>query len=104
MRRGIVGGLATLHIEHPITDLETWLGAFRRFDEARRKAGVRAQRIHQPVDDDKYILVELDFDEVEEAEAFKLFLETRVWTSEEASPALAGTARARVLTDVDASA
>jgi hypothetical protein len=92
--------LATLHIEHPITDLETWLGAFRRFDEARKKAGVRAQRVHQPVDDDRYIYVALDFDSVEQAEAFKNFLETKVWTSAEASPALGGRPTARILTEV----
>ena len=92
---------ATLHIEHPISDLETWLGAFTKFEEARKKAGVRAQRIHQPVDDDKYIYVALDFDSVEEAEAFKRFLETTVWASADASPALAGTPRARVLTEVN---
>lgn len=44
--------MATLHIEHPITDLKTWLGAFGRFEEARLRAGVKAERIHQPVDDD----------------------------------------------------
>jgi hypothetical protein len=91
---------ATLHIEHPISDLETWLGAFARFQEAREKAGVRAQRIHQPVDDDKYIYVSLDFDSVEDAEAFRRFLETTVWASAEASPALAGSVVARVLTRV----
>jgi hypothetical protein len=92
---------ATLHIEHPITDLQTWLGAFTRFEEARKKAGVRAQRVRQPVDDDKYIDVALDFDTVEEAAAFKQFLETTVWASPEASPALGGgTPRARVLTEV----
>ena len=92
--------MATLHIEHPITDLNTWLAAFTRFEEARRKAGVRAQRVSQPVDDDKYIYVALDFDSVEEAEAFKSFLETTVWASAEASPALDGTPKARVLTEV----
>ena len=92
--------MATLHIEHPITDLETWLGAFTRFEEARRKAGVRAQHVHQPVDDDKYIYVALDFDTVEEATAFKGFLEKTVWASAEASPALVGTPKARVLTEV----
>ena len=96
--------MPTLHIEHPITDLETWLGAFRRFDEARARAGVRAQRVHQPVDDDRYIYVELDFDDVEAAESFKRFLETKVWASSDASPGLGGTPRARVLTEVDASA
>ena len=92
--------IATLHIEHPISDLQTWLGAFTRFEDARRNAGVRAQRVSQPVDDDKYIYVELDFESVEKAEAFKAFLETRVWTSPDASPALAGPPKARVLVDV----
>ena len=94
--------MATLHIEHPISDLQTWLGAFNRFEEARKKAGVRSQRIHRPVDDDKYIYVRLDFDSVDEAAAFKSFLEQTVWTSAEASPALAGTPKARVLTEVTA--
>jgi hypothetical protein len=92
--------MATLHIEHPITDMSTWMGAFARFEEARKKAGVRAQRVRQPIDDDKYIYVALDFDSVEEAEAFKRLLETTVWASAEASPALDGTPKARVLTDV----
>jgi hypothetical protein len=94
--------MATLHIEHPITDLETWLGAFGRFGEARSNAGVTAQRVHQPIDDDRYILVELDFETVEQAEAFKGFLETNVWSNPEASPGLGGTPKARVLTEVKA--
>jgi hypothetical protein len=93
--------LATLHIEHPITDLRTWLGAFARFGEVRQKAGVRAQRVRKPVDDDRYIYVDLDFDSIEQAVAFQEFLETNVWASRDASPALGGTPRARVLTDVD---
>ena len=92
--------MATLHIEHPISDLETWLGAFNKFGEARKKAGVRAQRVHQPVDDDKYIYVRLDFDSVEQAAAFKSFLERTVWASADASPALVGTPTARILTEV----
>lgn len=31
--------MATLLIEHPITDLATWLMAFGRFAEARKSAG-----------------------------------------------------------------
>ena len=92
--------MATLHIEHPISDLQTWLGAFNKFEDARKKAGVRSQRVHQPVDDDEYIYVRLDFDSVEEAAAFKSFLERTVWASAEASPALGGTPKARVLTEV----
>lgn len=70
--------MATLHIEHPITDLKTWLDAFARFETTRQRAGVRAQRVRQPVDDDKYIYITLDFDTIEEAAAFKRFLETTV--------------------------
>jgi hypothetical protein len=95
--------MATLHIEHAIADLETWLGAFARFEEARRNAGVRSQTIHQPLDDEKYIYVRLEFDNAEQARAFKEFLETKVWTSRDASPGLGGTPTARLLTDVDPS-
>ncbi len=94
--------MITLHIEHPITDLGTWLGAFARFEQARTNAGVRSQAIHQPVDDDNYIYIRLEFDSVEQAEAFKNFLETKVWSSQDASPGLRGTPRARILKPVDA--
>jgi hypothetical protein len=40
--------MATLQIEHAITDLDTWLNAFARFEQARINAGVREQSIHQP--------------------------------------------------------
>jgi hypothetical protein len=93
--------MATLHIEHEISDLQTWLGAFGRFAEARERAGVGSQRVAQPIDDDRYIYVELDFDTVEQAEGFKNFLETKVWSNPEASPALKGAPRARVLTEVE---
>jgi hypothetical protein len=94
--------MATLHIEHQITDLDTWLGAFRRFAPARREAGVQAEAIHRPLDDERYIYVRLEFADAQRAEAFKDFLEANVWSSAEASPGLAGTPRARVLAAVDA--
>ena len=34
--------MATLHIQHPISDIGTWKAAFDRFAEARAKSGVRA--------------------------------------------------------------
>jgi hypothetical protein len=94
--------LATLHIEHAISDLQTWLGAFGRFAEARQRAGVKAQRVAQPVDDEHYIYVELNFDTVEQAEAFKNFLETKVWSSPDAAPAFQVAPRARILNEVSA--
>ncbi len=89
--------MATLHIEHPITDFTTWKAAFDRFAGKRADAGVTAHRIHRPVDDPAYVLVQLDFPTVEQAQAFQVFLETRVWTTPANSPGLAGSPRARVL-------
>lgn len=82
--------MATLHIEHPITDFETWTAAFDRFAEARRQAGVRSHRIQRPVDDPNLVVVDLDFDTTAAAEAFESFLRTTVWAMRELSPALGG--------------
>jgi hypothetical protein len=90
-------GMTTLHIEHPITDLDVWLAAFDRFAEARATAGVRAQRVLHPVDDPNYILVDLDFTTTEEAQRFLAFLEDMVWSSTDNAPALAGTPQTKLL-------
>jgi len=89
--------MTTLHIEHPITDFATWRGAYDRFADRRRQAGVTAERVAQPVDDDRYVVVDLDFPTREQAQRFLGFLESTVWASRESSPALAGTPRARLL-------
>jgi hypothetical protein len=92
--------MPTLHIEHPITDFDTWNSAFARFADARRQAGVRAQRIQRPVDNPRYVVVDLDFDTTDEAEAFLRFLNAQVWRLAENSPALAGTPQTMVLQPV----
>ena len=91
--------MATLHIEHAITDFATWKVAFDRFAERRSAAGVTAQRIHQPFDDDRYVVLQLDFPSVDQAVAFRGFLETQVWSTPANSPGLAGSPRAVVLED-----
>ena len=92
--------MITLHIEHPISDPSTWKAAFDRFAERRRQGGVCGERLHHPVDDDRYILVDLDFPTQEQAQQFLNFLETTVWASRENSPALAGTPRTRILATI----
>ncbi len=89
--------MATLHIEHAITDFPTWYGAFQRFEEARTRAGVLRHRIFQPVDDPRYVVVELDFDSAAGAHAMLAFLTTQVWSSPASAPALVGAPRARIL-------
>ena len=89
--------MATLHIEHPITDFGTWQKAFNQFAPLRSQAGVRSQRVQQPVDDDHYVVIDLDFDTVEEAQTFLTLLKTNVWSSPTSSPALVGTPRTALL-------
>jgi hypothetical protein len=91
--------MATLHVEHGITGFATWKAAFDRFAARRREAGVTAHRIHLPMDDAAYVVLQLDFPSIEQAQSFKAFLETRVWSNPEDSPGLAGVPRARILVD-----
>ena len=86
-----------LHIQHPITDFDTWAAAFKRFAEARRNAGVRSHRVLRPVDDPAFVVIELDFDTAEAAAAFLGFLRTNVWGVPANSPGLGGTPEAMVL-------
>ncbi|WP_203935120.1 hypothetical protein [Virgisporangium ochraceum] len=62
--------MATLRIEHAITDYDTWLRAFDSFGAARERAGVRQHHILRPVDDERYVSIDLDFDSVRAAEEF----------------------------------
>jgi hypothetical protein len=89
--------MSTLHIEHPITDLAVWRAAFDRFADRRRQGGVSAERVQQPVDDDHYVVIDLDFATREQAQRFLGFLESTVWASPDSSPALAGAPQTRIL-------
>ena len=89
--------MATLHIEHQITDFDTWKAAFDRFATQREKAGVREHRILRPVDDIHYVVVDLDFQTPAAAQEFLEFLRTTVWTSTQSAPALAGTPQTKIL-------
>jgi hypothetical protein len=89
--------MATLHLEHAITDLGTWQAAFDRFAGRRRLAGVLAHRVSQPVGDKHYVVVQLDFASADRAVAFLGFLEAQVWSTPANSPGLVGSPRAVVL-------
>ena len=89
--------MVTLHIEHPITDFTTWCTAFGRLGGARSDGGVLAARIHRPIDDDKYVMIDLDFATVNQAERFRDFLHARIWSSPANAPALAGGPVTRIL-------
>jgi hypothetical protein len=92
----------TLSIEHAITEFATWKSAFDRFADARVKGGVIGDRIGRPIDEPRHLIIDLDFETREHAEAFRQFLTNVVWSNPEASPALVGRPTARVLERVGA--
>jgi len=73
-----------LQIEHPISDFDTWKGAFDRFSDMRQQSGVRRYQVLRPTEDPNYIIIELEFDSPSEAEAFLARLWSKVWSSREA--------------------
>ena len=87
--------MTTLRIEHPVTDFTTWRAAFDRFSEMRVHSGVLAHHIRRPVDDDRFVTLDLEFASMEAAEAFLSVLQERVWAVPANSPALAGSPTTR---------
>jgi hypothetical protein len=53
--------------------------------------------VRRPVDDPRYVVVDLDFETNEEAEAFLRFLKNQVWSIPENAPALAGSPQTMIL-------
>jgi hypothetical protein len=94
--------MPTLHIEHPVTDFATWKEAFDRFADLRQKSGVLQHRVQRPIDDPRYVVIDLDFATTSEAETFLQFLQTRVWSAPENSPALVGTPQTKILAPAEA--
>ena len=87
----------TLHIEHGIKDFGLWKQAFDRDPVNRAASGVVGHRISRPVDDSHYVVVELDFEKLSQAEQLLANLKARVWNSPDASPALNGDPQTRIL-------
>jgi hypothetical protein len=66
--------MPTLRIEHPVPDFAAWKDAFDSDPVQRERSGVRRYRILRPVDDPHYVLVDLEFDDLAEAEAMQAAL------------------------------
>lgn len=63
-----------LRIEHPVPDFDAWKAAFDADPVGRARSGVRDFRVLRPVDDDHYVMVDLEFDTPAEAEAMLVSL------------------------------
>lgn len=58
-----------LRIEHPVADFDGWKKAFDSDPVGREKSGVRRYRVLRPIDDVKYVMIDLEFDTAGQAEA-----------------------------------
>lgn len=92
--------MTVLRIEHAINDFDTWKAAFDRDPADRKGSGVRRYTIHRPVDDPLYVMLDLEFDSVTDAEGLLAKLQ-EVWKSAAAAPALAGSPQSRILDAVE---
>jgi hypothetical protein len=60
--------MSILRIEHPVSDYDAWKAAFDADPVGREKSGVRRYHVMRAADDDRYVLIDLEFDTREEAE------------------------------------
>jgi hypothetical protein len=67
-----------LRIEHPVPDFSAWKKAFDSDPVGREKAGVLRYTVSRPVDDEKYVLIDLEFGAIGQAEAMLAALR-RLW-------------------------
>jgi hypothetical protein len=91
--------MVTLRIEHPVPDFDAWRRAFDSDPLDRRGSGVRRYRILRPVDDLSVVMVDLDFERRDDAEAMREAL-LRLWGRAERE-GLIGAGRARILEVVE---
>ncbi len=60
-----------LQIEHAVPDFDAWKKAFDSDPVGREQGGVHRYRILRPIDNPNYVIVDLEFDSSEKAEAFR---------------------------------
>ena len=60
-----------LQIEHRVNDFDTWKQAFDSDPVGRQQGGVLRYRILRPTDEPNHVIVDLEFDDSSEAEAFR---------------------------------
>jgi ribosomal protein L35AE/L33A len=60
--------MPTLRIEHAVPDFNGWKRAFDSDPVDRKGSGVRRYQVSRSVDDPNYVMIDLEFDNREDAE------------------------------------
>jgi hypothetical protein len=93
--------MAMLRVALDVRDYDLWREAFGRDAGGRQNAGVRRYRISRPIDDEKHVMLDLDFDSAQEADGFLTILRNDVWSSRDKAPAKVGKPQARIVEIVE---
>jgi hypothetical protein len=86
-----------LKIEYPVADYDAWKAAFDRDLLDREGSGVRRYRVLRPTDDPNYVMIDLDFEEASEAEAYLAALQRQFYSARETSPVSSGGLQTRIV-------
>lgn len=70
----------TLRIEHPVGSHDCWKKAFDSDPIGRQKSGVCLYRILRPKDDPNYVMIDLEFEGLKEAENVRSALQ-KMWST-----------------------
>jgi hypothetical protein len=61
--------MTILRIEHKVQNFDGWKKVFDSDPINRKQSGVRRHRIFRPTDDPNYVIIDLEFDSLKNAEA-----------------------------------
>lgn len=92
--------MITLQIEHQVRDFGTWRRAFDSDPLDRAASGVLSYRISRPLDQEDYVMLEMDFDSQEAAVDFLARLQNDTWKTGVTAPVLVGEPSTRIIETV----
>ena len=70
--------MPVVRIEHAVPSFERWKEAFESDPADRKGSGVRRFRVLRLHDDPNYLFIDLEFDTIDDAEAFVQVMQ-RIW-------------------------
>ncbi len=60
--------MTILQIEHKVPNYDGWKKAFDSDPIDRKKSGVKRHRVYRPTDDPNYVVIDLEFDNLDSAQ------------------------------------
>ena len=74
--------MIVLQIEHPVPNFEGWKKAFDSDPMNRKQSGVKRYNVYRQTDDPNYVVIELEFDDLQKAQLMLTGLQ-KLWNQVE---------------------